>query len=251
MLMNCHFECQTADLLNTNLLSISKTFKSEPFPIQNLVKTPSPDTQNLLTYLRVLLSRETPLNHNEELLVRALISYHPEERKRDQASNPCVQVSIGEHMGTKSFLLDNEPVSIKKSLNGLARLRADRVIEKTQERFELQTKKFGSFLVKLYNMYPSCKEQIVNNLIEKMPHRNMPLEAHLLYLKLVFFVLRQCPLEEEKILKAVLKSLCQIDVEIVVPSYKTKVHSSFEQYMRELKGKLLSEREIKLGCLIH
>jgi len=154
-------------------------------------------------------------------------------------------------MGTKSFLLDTEPVSVKKSLNGLAKARADKLIEKTQQRFELQTKKFGSFLVKLYNMYPCCQQSIVSNLIEKMPHRNMPLEAHLLYFKLVFYVLGQCPLEEEKILTAVVKSLCQIDVEIVVPSYKTKVYSSFEQYMKELKGKLLTEREVKLGCLIH
>lgn len=62
----------------------------------------------------------------------------------------------------------------------------------------------------------------------------MPLEAHLLYMKLLFFVLQSCPLEEERILKAIVKALCQIDVEIKIPSYKTKIFASFEQYTKEL-----------------
>jgi hypothetical protein len=48
-----------------------------------------------------------------------------------------VQVSIGENKGTRSVLLNSDAVSIKKSMNGLQRFRADRLLEKAEERFEL------------------------------------------------------------------------------------------------------------------
>lgn len=83
-----------------------------------------------------------------------------------------------------------------------------------------------------------------------MPHRQMPLDAHILYFKLVFYVLEKNPAWEQKVLKAVLKALCAIDVEISVPAYKTKTHKNVEVYQKELRCKLLTEKEIKLGCLV-
>lgn len=66
-------------------------------------------------------------------------------------------------------------------------------------------------------LYPFCKDLVVESIVDKIPHRNMSLDAHLLYFKFAFAVLEAFPQEfEEKILSAVFKSLCQIDVEINV-----------------------------------
>jgi hypothetical protein len=138
-------------------------------------------TSDLLQWCRDLMQNQKDLTLDKELVIRAIVSFHPEIQKADQAQQPSVQVSIGHHKGTKTFLMDKDAVSLKKSLNGLARFQADLIIEKSGERFNVQFKKLGIFLVKAMRLYPFVKDKIVQNLIEKVPHRNTPLEAHLLY----------------------------------------------------------------------
>lgn len=47
-----------------------------------------------------------------------------------------MQVSIGHHKSTMTFLLGKEAVSLKKSLNGFSRVKADKTLELAEERFQ-------------------------------------------------------------------------------------------------------------------
>lgn len=64
------------------------------------------------------------------------------------------------------------------------------------------------------NLYPFTHTTIIQNLVDKLPHKNMPVENQYLYYKMILDVAKQCPESQEKILEAVVERLCQLDVDI-------------------------------------
>lgn len=61
-------------------------------------------------------------------------------------------------------------------------------------------KKIGIFLTKMMTLYPFAHSSIIQNLIEKLPHKNMPVESQYLYYKMILDIAKICPESEEKIL---------------------------------------------------
>ena len=66
------------------------------------------------------------------------------------------------------------------------------------------------------NLYPFTAASIVQNLLEKLPHKNMPVENQYIYNKLALQIAKACPETEEKILESIVERLCQMDVDVRV-----------------------------------
>jgi hypothetical protein len=70
-------------------------------------------------------------------------------------------------------------------------------------------KRTASLLAKLIELYPNVAGPlIIQQLLEKIPHKNTGVETLSLYYNFVFDVARLCPNQEEKILEAVVERLC-------------------------------------------
>jgi hypothetical protein len=117
-------------------------------------------------------------------------------------------------------------------------------------------KSLATFLSKLINLYPFSHQTIIQNLIEKLPHKNMPIENQYLYYKMVLDIARICPENEEKILEAVVEKLCQLDVDIkgkirkFTFSNQSKIQP-ISSFVRELTVKIPNEKETKMGLLFN
>lgn len=57
-------------------------------------------------------------------------------------------------------------------------------------------------------LYPFIHGSLIQNLIEKLPHKNMPVENQYLYYKMILEIAKSCPGDEEKILEAIVEKLC-------------------------------------------
>ena len=116
-------------------------------------------------------------------------------------------------------------------------------------------KKLALFLAYLQRSYAFAQSYILECLLEKFPHKNMPIEVLYIYHKLAFDVAKECPKLENKILETIVERLCNLDVDIKLKKRKfefsqsTKIQS-FESYRRELFTKIQDDREIKLGILM-
>jgi RNA polymerase I specific transcription initiation factor RRN3 len=119
-------------------------------------------------------------------------------------------------------------------------------------------KRVALLLAKLIELYPSCATKlIIQRLIEKIYHKNTPLEFQYMYYRMVFDVVRICPNSEERILEAVVDKLCQIDVDIKNPKSRRKCNAfsslpkiqPMSAFLKELSLKVPNERETKMGVL--
>lgn len=80
-MLNTKFECSLSDLVNTRLTQISETFKAEPFKISKLINCEQLEIADILNFCRNLLEKKAPVSFEQELLLRAFVSFHPEQIK--------------------------------------------------------------------------------------------------------------------------------------------------------------------------
>ncbi len=146
-------------------------------------------------------------------------------------------------------LTDEDAISIKKCLAPLVQTDIEESQIYAEAKFTLQIKPICNFLVKVMKLYPFRAQQVIDLLLERMPHKNTPALFQLIYAKLCFVIAQEVPEHEERILGCLIERICSLDVEIKVKSRKL-VHHNFEDYFKEIESKLLSVREAKISMLI-
>jgi len=62
--------------------------------------------------------------------------------------------------------------------------------------------------------FPIAESMIIEPLIEKYPHKNMPVENIYIYNKLCLDIAQANPKYEGKILEAIIERLCFLDVDV-------------------------------------
>jgi hypothetical protein len=60
------------------LTQISAVFKAEPFSVKKLIKSEQLEINDILNFCRQLIEQRLPLTFEQELLLRAFVSFHPE-----------------------------------------------------------------------------------------------------------------------------------------------------------------------------
>jgi hypothetical protein len=58
------------------------------------------------------------------------------------------------------------------------------------------------------SLYPFAYKDVMQNLTEKLPHKNMPVENQYLYYRMILDIAKACPETEEKILESIVEKLC-------------------------------------------
>ena len=104
---------------------------------------------------------------------------------------------------------EDDAISIKKCVNGIIQDYTKKLKEFAENKFKASAlKMLGQLFSKLMNLYPVVHSTIIQNLIEKLPHKSMSVENQYLYFKMILEIAKICPESEEKILEAVVEKLC-------------------------------------------
>ncbi|CDW86819.1 UNKNOWN [Stylonychia lemnae] len=198
------------------------------------------------------------------IFLKVLFSFH---QTRELPTNPRYPILIGKCFGYPTFFVQsqNQPadtlpkeddaISIKKCLNSIVQASIMSLKTFSEKKYaQSSLKKLGLFLSKIMKLYPFAHQFIIQNLIEKLPHKSMQPENQYLYYKMVLDIAKGSPENEEKIMVAIVEKLCQLDVDI-----KTKIRKfQFSQinkiqpmnsYLKELSVKIPSDKETKMGIL--
>ncbi len=99
---------------------------------------------------------------------------------------------------------------------------------------------------------------IIQQLIDKLPHKNTSVDSQYLYYRMTLDFMRNSPLSEERILEGMVDKLCQLDVDIKCLKARRRYNhfssinkiQSMTQYLKELHLKMPNEKETKLGLLM-
>ena len=131
----------------------------------------------------------------EQVFLKVVFSFHP---TRQQPDNPTYPILIGRCRGFQTFFVnslslfegsipdEDDAISVKKCLNGIGQAYTDKLKDFAESKYQsTPLKKLGIYLTKLMTLYPFAQASILQNLIEKLPHKNMPAEYQCLYYKLV------------------------------------------------------------------
>eukprot|EP00347_Sterkiella_histriomuscorum_P009398 403341366 len=201
---------------------------------------------------------------NDQLFLRVLFSFHP---NRELPSDYKYPIFVGKCQGYPTFFVnsnltsetyipeDDDAISVKKCLSKIVQAYSLSLKIFAEKKFNTSTlKKLGIFFSKVMNLYPFAHQFILQNLLEKLPHKSMPIENQYLYYRMVLDIAKSCPENEERILLAIVEKLCYLDVDL-----KSKIRKfQFSQiskiqpmnyYIKELQMKLPTDKETKMSIL--
>jgi len=104
---------------------------------------------------------------------------------------------------------EDDAISVKKCLIAICNEQSKKLREFAEHKFNTSAfSKLGVFLTKTMSLYPFSQAAILHTLIEKLPHKNMPVENQYIYNKLALQIARACPEAEDKILESIVERLC-------------------------------------------
>ena len=139
----------------------------------------------------------------EQIFLRVLFSFHP---TRVLPDNPDYPILVGTCYQHPTFFVqglilteeaipdEDDAISIKKCINGLMEANTMKIKDCSEKKYEVSAlKKISVFLQKVMSLYPFSQAGIIQNVVEKLPHKNMPLESQILYFKMTLDLARTCP----------------------------------------------------------
>lgn len=154
---------------------------------------------------------------------------------------------------------EEEAISVKKCVSVIAQSYSLSMKEQAEAKYlGTPLKRVAQLLAKMVELYPSCAGPlIIQQLVDKLPHKNTSTECQYLYYRLTLDVVRLCPTSEERILEALVDKLCQLDVDIKASKARRRCNgfSSLQKvqqmtdFLRELTLKVPNEKEMKMGLL--
>ena len=157
-------------------------------------------------------------NKEQEYFLKALFSFHPTKGLNEDYNYTIFTGSS--HNYSCFFILpnyksqtvtptDDDSISLKKCIQGLNLNYTEDLHNFINQKFHsTPLKSIGSFLTKLMRTYPLSQQYIMKCLIEKMPHKNMPVESQLIYNRILYQVAKEFPKKEMQLLSLIVERLC-------------------------------------------
>jgi hypothetical protein len=158
----------------------------------------------------------------EELFMRTIFSYHP-NHERDIKGQVKVGTCLGHHtffitnaVESEEKLTEKDAISMKKCLVEISQVYTIALRDFTEKKYQTTPlKKIAQLLVKVSELYPTVAQNlIIQQLVDKMPHKNTSVDSQYLYYRMTFDFMRHSPLSEERIMEGLVDKLCQLDVDI-------------------------------------
>ncbi len=149
-------------------------------------------SQDILTRAKSILRKHSDENQsaiikiqdiNDQVFLKILFSFH---QTRELPADPRYPILIGKCYGYPTFFVqsfklsqsnlpdEDDAISIKKCLNSIVQAHTISIKIFAERKFQGSSlKKLGYFLSKLMSLYPFAHQFILQNLIEKLPHKSM------------------------------------------------------------------------------
>lgn len=166
---------------------------------------------DILTRARSILRRYSDQNSliskisdpSEQTFLKVVFSFHP---TRVLPENPDYPILIGACYQHPTFFVqgltlteeavpdEDDAISLKKCINGIMESFNNLVKQSSEKRYEVSPfKKIGIFLPKIMSLYPFSQACIIQSVIEKLPHKNMPVENQFIFYRMTLDLARLCP----------------------------------------------------------
>ena len=122
----------------------------------------------------------------EQLFLKVVFSFHP---SRVLPEDPDYPILVGQCYGCPTFFVrglalseeslpdEDDAISIKKCITSIMEAFTTKLKLNSEKRYEASAlKKIGIFLPKVMGLYPFSQTSIIQSVIEKLPHKSMPVE---------------------------------------------------------------------------
>lgn len=123
----------------------------------------------------------------ELLFLKVIFSFHP---SRVLPEDPDYPILIGACYEKQTFFVqgltlaegarpdEDDAISIKKCIISIMEAHSLKIKDHAESRYTHSSlKKIGVFLPKVMGLYPFSQAGIIQNVLEKLPHKSMPLES--------------------------------------------------------------------------